>query len=73
MAASFGKKVHVIVTAALVVAVAWLAMGPAGACAETAIWEKRYEDLAAERAERDADILARLMKIADHVQSETPK
>ena len=70
---TFGKKIHVCVTAALVVAVTWLAMSPSGACAETSVWEKRYEQLAAERAERDADILTRLMKIADRLQSETQK
>lgn len=73
MFTSLGRKVHVCVTAALVIAVTWMALSPSGACAETNVWEKRYEQLAAERAERDADILTRLMKIDDRLQSETQK
>lgn len=73
MCTSLGKKVHVCVTAALVIAVTWMALSPSGACAETSVWEKRYEQLAAERAERDADILARLMRIADKLQTEMKK
>lgn len=71
--ASLGSKVHVAVTAGLVVAVSWIAFIPSWSCAESGVWEKRYEALAKERADRDAEILKRLMAIAARIQSETGK
>ena len=71
MVDSIVKKTHRIVTVVLVLVVTWLLVRPSE-CADTALWQKRYDALASERAKRDNDILARLMAIADKVQ-ETSK
>ena len=72
MGSSFARKVHLVVTAALVVAVSWIALSPNDSCAESHVWEKRYEQFAAERAQRDAEVLSRLEAIAAR-QQERPR